>query len=180
MALLTVSAVLSVALQHRAQRHLQLLRTARMQLQQAQDQAGLGTVSQAPSQGADTSPSRQNGAAVQVPAVPSRQELQGTSTHVARQVYTEVVNSRNRLSKRLSAASKVGASAVRCLACIVPALLPPCPAPWRARCPMPWRQGPGQHGPRLHKHARSPLSPAPVCTALQECLTPQAAALIQC
>ena len=98
-----------MTLQHRAQRHLQLLRDARMQLQQAQDQAGLGTVSQAPAQEADTSRSRQNGAAVQVQAVPSRQVLQGTSTHVARQVHTEVANSRNRLSKRLSAANKVGA-----------------------------------------------------------------------
>ena len=154
-------------LQHRAQRHLELLRAARMQLQQAQDQRGLRTVSQAPAQEADTSPSRQNGAAVQVPAVPSRQELQGTSAHVARHVYNEVANSRNRLSKRLSAANKVGAPAVRCLACTVPALLPPCPAHWcaRVRCLMPCR-GAGQPGPRPNKHARSPLSPAPVCTAL--------------
>ena len=169
-----------MALQHRAQRHLQLLRAARMQLQQAQNQAGLGTVSQrlsqAPAQEADTSPSRQNGAAVQVQAVPSRQELQGTSTHVARQVYNEVANSRNRLSKRLSAANKVGAPAMR-----VPALLAPCPAHWRAgvRCLLSC-QGAGHRGPCLHQHARLPFSPAPVCTALQECLTLWAAALIQC
>lgn len=127
----TVPAIPSLALQHRAQRHLQLLRAARMQLQQAQDQAGLGQLSQAPAQEADISPSRENGAAVQVQAIPSRQELQGTSTHVARQVYSEVANSRSRLSKRLSAASKVGAPALRCPACTVRALRPPCPAHWR-------------------------------------------------
>ena len=172
----TVPAVLSVALQHRAQRQLQQLRAARMQLQQAQDQAGLGMVSRAPAQEADASPSRQNGAAVQLQAIPSRQELQGTSTHVARQVYNEVANSRNRLSKRLSAANKVGAPTVRCPASTVPALLPLCSAHWHvgAWCLM------SCQGQASMVHARAPFSPAPVCTALQECLTPHAAALLQC